>query len=149
MHISRKSRYALRALVELAERSEGAPDVPVRLADIASARGISVQFLEQLFAALRRGGLLASQRGVAGGFVFARPPQEISVLDVVEALDGVIAPATCTAGEGECDRLGDCGAADVWFEAKYAVEDVLRRTSIADVAARERATRAQAAVSTA
>jgi Rrf2 family protein len=144
MNISSKSRYAVRALVELADRAESAPDKPVRLADIAASREIPVQFLEQLFSTLRRVGVLKSHRGAAGGFGFARPPHEVTVLEVVEALDGLVSPATCT--QGECDRLDGCGAAGVWIEAKEAVEGVLGGTSIADLVERERKARRRPAM---
>lgn len=144
MNISAKSRYAVRALVELAEREETAPGRPVRLGDIAGSRGIPPQFLEQLFSSLRRAGLLRSHRGASGGFSFARHPEEVSVLEVVEALDGRLSPATCT--QGECDRLDGCGAAGVWIEARQALEDVLGRTTITALLERERRARERPAM---
>jgi Rrf2 family protein len=144
VNISAKSRYAVRALVELAERVEAAPGKPVRLGDIAETRDIPPQFLEQLFSSLRRSGLLRSHRGASGGFSFARRPEEITVLEVVEALDGLLSPATCT--QGECDRLDGCGAAGVWIEAKQALEEVLGRTTIAGLLERERRARARPAM---
>lgn len=142
MIISAKSRYAVRALVELAERSAADTGRPVRLGEIAARRDIPAQFLEQVFAALRRAGLLSSRRGARGGYMFARPPQSVTVLEVVEALDGVVAPASCTTGD--CARLDECGAASVWVEAKVAVERVLGSTTIAVLAERERRARPQA-----
>ena len=85
--ITSKSPYAVRALAELA-RSGGAGPVPI--GEIARRRDIPVQFLEGLFATLRRAGILQSQRGVKGGYSFARPPEELTVLEVVEALEGVL-----------------------------------------------------------
>ena len=144
MNISAKSKYAVRALVELAERAASDPDKPVRLTDIAAGREIPLQFLEQLFSTLRRAGLLRSQRGVSGGYLFARPPEQVSVLNVVEALDGLLTPATCT--QGECAHLVDCGVASVWIEAKDAVEQVLAGSTIADLVERERRLRVGAAM---
>jgi Rrf2 family protein len=144
VNISAKSRYAVRALVELAERAEAAPGKPVRLGDIADTRDIPPQFLEQLFSSLRRSGLLRSHRGASGGFSFARRPEEITVLEVVEALDGLLSPATCT--QGECDRLDGCGAAGVWIEARQALEEVLGRTTITGLLERERRARARPAM---
>jgi Rrf2 family protein len=135
MNISAKSKYAVRALVELAERTQGQPGRLVRLTDVAQARNIPLQFLEQLFAGLRRAGIVKSRRGASGGFVFARPPAEVTVLDVVETLDGLVSPAVCT--QGECERIEECGPAAVWLEAKEALEQVLRQTTIADLAERE------------
>lgn len=83
-----------------------------------------VQFLEQLFSTLRRDGLLNSQRGVRGGYTLARPPEEITVLDVVQALDGKV---------GEEGRE----AGGIWAEGVEALRGVFRRTTIADIARRE------------
>jgi DNA-binding IscR family transcriptional regulator len=85
--ITSKSPYALAALVELYLHGEADP---VPIAELARRRDIPVQFLEQLFATLRRAGVLRSQRGVGGGYNFARSPAEISVLEVVELLDGPV-----------------------------------------------------------
>jgi Rrf2 family protein len=144
MNISTKSRYAVRALVELAERAAVDPNRPVRLTDIAAGRDLPLQFLEQLFSALRRAGILHSRRGASGGYVFARPPEQVTVLDVVEALDGLLTPATCT--QGECERFPGCGAASVWIAAKDAVEQVLAASTIADLVERERQARAGTAM---
>ena len=115
--ITTKSPYALRALAELGRSGEG----PVPIGDLARRRDIPVQFLEQLFAVLRRAGMLRSQRGVRGGYQFARPPAEITVLEVVELLDG---------------ELGR-EATGVFAEAARAARDVLSATTIADVVERE------------
>ena len=83
--ITSKSPYAVLALAELARRS-GADPVPI--GELARSRDVPVQFLEQLFAALRRAGIISSQRGVKGGYRFARAPASVTVLEVVELLDG-------------------------------------------------------------
>jgi Rrf2 family cysteine metabolism transcriptional repressor len=85
LSITSKSPYALRALTELARANSAGP---VPIGELARRRDIPVQFLEQLFATLRRAGLLSSQRGVKGGYSFARVPSEITALEVVELLDG-------------------------------------------------------------
>jgi Rrf2 family transcriptional regulator, cysteine metabolism repressor len=119
--ITTKSPYAVRALAELARRG---PSAPVPIGEIARARDIPVQFLEGLFATLRRAGILQSQRGVKGGYSFARAPSEITVLEVVERLEGELGA-----------DAGNNGA--VWSEAVTAVRNVLSSTTIADVAERE------------
>ena len=119
--ITTKSPYAVRALTELAIRGEGQP---VPIGELAKARDIPVQFLEGLFATLRRAGILQSQRGVKGGYLFARPPAELTVLEVTELLDGEL---------GSGPGAGD----DVWIEATGALKGVLKATSIADLAERE------------
>ena len=119
--ITSKSPYAVRALSELA-RVGGAGPVPI--GEIARRRDIPVQFLEGMFATLRRAGILASQRGVKGGYSFARPPQEITVLDVVEALEGAL--DTDTTGQDE-----------VFVEAVEALRERLRSSTIAEISERE------------
>ncbi len=116
--ITTKSPYAVRALAELARRGGS---TPVPIGEIARARGIPVQFLEGLFATLRRAGILQSQRGVKGGYTFARPPAGITVLEVVELLEG---------------PLGR-DAAGVFGEAAGAAREVLAGTTIADIVDRE------------
>src|SRR5436190_19692822 len=118
--VTSKSRYAVVALAELARSGQG----PVPIAQIAERRGMPVQFLEQLFATLRRDGLLQSQRGVKGGYSLARPADAITVLEVVQALDG---------------RVGQEGkeAGGIWAEGVEALRTVFRETTIADIARRE------------
>ena len=117
LSITTKSPYALRALAELGRSGEG----PIPIGDLARRRDIPVQFLEQLFAVLRRAGVLRSQRGVKGGYSFARPPADITVLEIVELLDG---------------PLGG-GAEGVFSEAAEAARAVLGTTSVADIVERE------------
>jgi Rrf2 family protein len=116
--ITSKSPYAVAALAELA-RSGGANPVPI--AELARRRDVPVQFLEQLFAVLRRAGVVNSQRGVKGGYRFARDPAEVTVLEVVELLDGALGR----------DSTG------VFADASRAARDVLAATTIADLVERE------------
>jgi len=116
--ITSKSPYALKALAELGRSGDAGP---VPIGELARRRDIPVQFLEQLFATLRRAGILRSQRGVKGGYSFERAPGSVSVLEVVELLDG---------------PLGR-DAEGVFAEAAEAARVVLARTTIADVVAQE------------
>jgi Rrf2 family transcriptional regulator, cysteine metabolism repressor len=118
LSITTKSPYAVRALTELV-RMGGSGPVPI--AELARRRDIPVQFLEQLFATLRRAGILRSQRGVKGGYSFAREPTEITVLEVVELLDGPVGG----------------GAESIFAEAGAAARAVLAKHTLADVAERE------------
>jgi DNA-binding IscR family transcriptional regulator len=122
--ITTKSPYALQALTELGQAGEG----PVPIGELAKRREIPTQFLEQLFATLRRAGMLKSQRGVKGGYSFAREPGSITVLEVVELLDG---------------PLGR-DSAGVFAEAAEAARAVLEQTTIQDVIDRERSDAGQA-----
>jgi Rrf2 family cysteine metabolism transcriptional repressor len=137
-----KSRYAVRALTELARCEQNQPGKPVRLGDIAENRDMPLQFLEQVFATLRRSGVVRSRRGAAGGYSLAKPASEITVLEVVAALDGIPSPAECT--QGLCSEAEECGAASIWIEAQKALERVLGGTTIGDLLAREDALRGRA-----
>lgn len=119
--ITSKSPYALRALAELARAGDSGP---VPIGEIARRREIPVQFLEGLFATLRRAGILHSQRGVKGGYLFARPAAEITVLEVVEALEGSLDAEARTAGS-------------IWIDAVGALRSQLGAITIAEVAERE------------
>ena len=125
--ISSKSRYAVQALAELARQGALPGGQPVPIAELARRREIPLQFLEQLFATLRRAGLLKSQRGVKGGYVFERDPSEVSVLEIVQLLDGQFDAEAAVAG----------GTNQVWSTAVEALRNVLKETSIADVLAQE------------
>jgi Rrf2 family protein len=116
--ITTKSPYAILALVELG-RSGGTDPVPI--GELARRRDVPVQFLEQLFAVLRRAGVISSQRGVKGGYRFARAPEEVNVLEIVELLDGPL-------GRDAEGIFGDAAA---------AARRVLEQTTIADVIERE------------
>ena len=111
----------MRALTELARRQASGP---VPIGDIAKQRNIPVQFLEGLFATLRRSGILQSQRGVKGGYSFARPPAEVTVLEVVEVLEGELG-AELPPGDS------------IWAETVEAVRTVLGGTTITQLAERE------------
>jgi len=115
LSITSKSPYAVRALVELYRCGDSDP---VPIGELSRRGEIPSQFLEQLFATLRRAGLLRSQRGVKGGYSFARPAAQITVLEVVELLDG---------------PLGQDGSG-IFLEAAEAARSVLAQASIADVA---------------
>jgi Rrf2 family cysteine metabolism transcriptional repressor len=119
--ITSKSPYAVRALTELARTGNAGP---VPIGEIARRRDIPVQFLEGLFATLRRAGILNSQRGVKGGYSFARPADQLTVLEVVEALEGRLGADAPQQGE-------------IWVEAVEALRERLRSETIADVAQRE------------
>jgi Rrf2 family protein len=116
--ITTKSPYALKALTELARAGD---EAPVPIGELGRRRDVPVQFLEQLFAVLRRAGVLKSQRGVKGGYSFAREPSSITVLEIVELLDGPIG----REAEG------------VFEDAARAAREVLATTTIADVVERE------------
>ena len=118
--VTSKSRYAVVAMAELARSGPA----PVPIGAIAERREMPVQFLEQLFSTLRRNGLLTSQRGVKGGYTLAREADEITVLEVVQALDGRVGEEAKEAG-------------GIWEEGVEALRSVFSQTTIGDIARRE------------
>lgn len=123
--VSDRSRVAVLAMAELAARG-GASPVPVL--EVAECRGIPPHQVEQVFSALRRAGLLQSQRGVKGGYTLRRDPAEVSVLDVVEAVDGPIGGAPDTS---------PCPVGQVWADGARRLAEAFADVSVADVAERE------------
>ncbi len=118
--VTSKSRYAVVALAELARTGTE----PVPIGQVAERRGIPVQFLEQLFSTLRRAGILTSHRGAKGGYTLARAPEDINVLEVVQALDGILGQEGKEAG-------------GIWAEGVEALRSTFRSNTIADIVQRE------------
>ncbi len=136
MRLTAKSEYGLLAVIDLACASA---ERPVSAREIAERRNIPGKFLEQLFVSLRRAGLVSAVRGARGGFVLARDPATLTVLDVVEALDGPLDSPVCDAeAGGGCGRGNSCAASSVWWRATYALRGVLSTTTIADLATMQR-----------
>ncbi len=123
MKLSTKGRYGLRAMIDLARYSE---EMPVSISCIAARQGLSEGYLEQLVALLRKAGLVKSIRGASGGYVLTRAAKEISVGDILRALEGSLEPVKCSAfyeGEG-CTAAGGCVTKYVWQK----INDSINRT---------------------
>jgi Rrf2 family iron-sulfur cluster assembly transcriptional regulator len=139
MRLSTRGRYAVMAMVEMAAREglgEGcASGRPVTLAEIAAAQHLSVAYLEQLFARLRRAGLVASARGPGGGYRLARPPAAIPIAEVVEAADEPIIATRCEEGGPGCLAGDRCLTHDLWAELGDQIRLFLGGMSLADVVA--------------
>lgn len=113
MKLSTKGRYGLRALIDLAQYSE---NEPVSITSISDRQGISERYLEQLMAMLKKNGLVKSVRGAGGGYVLAKDLHEISVGDVLRALEGSLEPVTCSGFDQEdgCKAADNCVTKYVW-----------------------------------
>jgi Rrf2 family protein len=121
MKLSTKCRYGLRAMIELARH---ASDGPVNRKSIAKTQHISKAYLENILTSLREKNLIRTTRGASGGFVLQSPPARITVLQIVNALEGSIAPVDCLENRSVCERSGNCPARKVWeklFKAQVAV----------------------------
>lgn len=132
MKLSTKGRYAVMALVDLAQQSNGRP---VALADIAKRQEISLSYLEQLFAKLRRRGLIKSVRGPGGGYMLSKPATETRIADVVLAVDEPIRATRCTPGSPEGCRGNHerCATHDLWEALGNQIYGFLNAVTIADV----------------
>jgi Rrf2 family protein len=138
LQISRKVDYALRAVVHLASQDG---DRGCTLGDIAAHVAVSPQFLAKIIEQLAHRGLVRSRRGPKGGYVIGRPLTEVSMYDVMDAVEGPIALNKCLVGRDECSQLPNCGMTSVWKEAQDRLVDVLANTTLADIQRRRRPAR--------
>src|ERR1700744_6393987 len=140
MRLSTKGRYAVMAMADLAGHAgeSGNAVRPVALADIAERQDISLSYLEQLFAKLRRGGLVTSVRGPGGGYRLSRPSSELRIADIIVAVDEPIAATRCKTGSSKgCTKTGArCVTHDLWEELGQQIHVFLSSVSLADVVER-------------
>jgi len=135
MWVSTKAQYGMRALVELATQGDDA----VSLRTIAERQDLSHQYLEQIFSVLRRAGIVESIRGAHGGYRLARPTDQIDTLEVVQLLEGSIAPVACIDDHESCVRTGHCSTETLWRRVDFAVRQVLGSTTLADLVVQRQA----------
>lgn len=129
MKLTTKGRYAVTAMLDLALHKEQGP---VNLADISSRQGISLSYLEQLFSRLRKQGLVVSSRGPGGGYLLGKPVQDISVSDVICAVDENVDATRC-AGKQNCQGEDRCLTHDLWEELSEQITNFLSGISLADL----------------
>jgi len=134
MRLTARSEYGMLALIDLAEAYG---ERPLSVRELAEDRELPTPFLEQLFASLRRAGLVKGVRGPHGGFTLARDPKTITALDIVEALEGELAPTVC-AQQGACDRSDSCAASSVWTDVASSVREALESWDLGKLAERQR-----------
>ncbi len=135
MKLSTRGQYGTRALLELAlHYREG----PIPLKDIAQRQQIPLQYLEHLITPLIAGGLVRSTRGARGGVLLAKSPKEIRLSEVIQLLEGSIAPVECVNNPGVCSRSELCVTRDVWDELKKAMDGVLESTTLQDLVERHK-----------
>ncbi|MEL7607953.1 MAG: Rrf2 family transcriptional regulator [Bacillota bacterium] len=132
MKISTRARYGLKAVVDLATQYGGDP---VAVSALAQMQGISEAYLEQLVAALKRAKLLTGVRGAQGGYMLSRAPEEITVGEVLRALEGTTAIYECVGDESfGCENAGTCSARPLWLKLQSKIDGVLNDTTIKDMA---------------
>lgn len=130
MKLSTRTRYGIRAVLEL-EQNNG--NRPLQLRIIAQHQDISVKYLEQLMAILRSAGFVRSIRGAKGGYLLAKPPNQVKISDVFDCLEGHIATVECVEDENYCQRAADCVPRQVWEQIQKAIENVLQSITLQDL----------------
>jgi Rrf2 family protein len=133
MRLTTKSRYGTRLILDLALYGK---EEPVRLSEVSKRQGISLKYLEKLIRRMRRAGLVESSRGPYGGYKLARPPEAISVGDIVRVMEGGTSITDCTEREsicGVCTRAGECLSRHIWAETSKAMFKALDEFRIGDL----------------
>jgi Rrf2 family protein len=137
LKISQKLEYAMRAMIELANRQDEEALVPAR--EIAMAQQIPLRFLEQQLGALHKAGLVKSFRGAGGGCRIAKDPSEIRVADIADAIEGQLFPMFCLEpSDHTCFQDSRCGLQGFWGDVARAIQRVFEETTVADLVERQR-----------
>lgn len=131
MELTRKGEYAIRGIVYLATRPD---DQVCLLSDIAAAVDVPPTFLAKIFQQFSKIGLVRSYRGTGGGFILGRAADKISLLEVVEAVEGPIIPNRCVIGGDNCDRSNTCQVHPVWVNVQSQVREILAAVSLKELA---------------
>ena len=133
MKLSTRARYGIRASLELAcNYGKG----PLQIKIIAQRQEISIKYLEQLMAILKSAGFVRSIRGAKGGYVLAKPPNQVKLSDIFNALEGPIVTVECLESDEYCARAADCVARELWSKVQQAVVGVLESVTLEDLAGR-------------
>ena len=130
MKLSTRTRYAVRAMIELAKNGGKRP---LQLKIIAQRQNISVKYLEQLMSVLKSAGLVRSIRGSKGGYVLAKAPNQIKLNEVLHHLEGSVTTVECVGDKDSCIRAADCAARKLWMRVQQAIEKVLQSTTLQDL----------------
>lgn len=136
MRVSTKGRYGLRVMLELAIRHGSGP---IMMSTIAESQDISRKYIHNLLTSLKAAGLVRAVRGAGGGYVLSRQPNEILLSDVVRALEGAFFPVDCVGDQSLCARAEFCVTREVWRDLGEAVEGVLKKTNLEQLANRHKA----------
>lgn len=133
MKLSTKGRYGLKAMVDLATEYDS--DGKLSIAQLSERQGISYSYLEQLISLLKKSHLVSASRGAAGGYKLAKPPEDITVGEVLKALEGSTALVECVDTCGtDCENVCSCAARPLWLKLQQRIDSVLESTTIRDMA---------------
>jgi len=134
MQLSTKSRYGLRAMIELAlNYGQG----PLGLKEIAKKHDLSDKYLDQVLTPLRTRGLLRTQKGSKGGYLLAVPPENVTAYDVIHAVEGSLAPVPCAENADFCDKEKTCATRDVWVRLQEVITGELKSITLAELVAEQ------------
>jgi Rrf2 family protein len=136
MKLSTKSRYGLRAVVEIAKYY--ADHKPAKRKDIASSQSISDSYLENILIVLKNSRIIETTRGVNGGYVLCRKPEEISLFEVVVALEGPLDMVECVSNPAACKKTTTCATHSIWSELAQQMKKTLERVSLRDMIEKEK-----------
>jgi len=130
MKLSTRTRYGVRAIIDLAQNNG---KEPLQLKVIARRQNISVKYLEQLMTTLKSAGFVRSFRGSKGGYVLAKAPDQIKLSDVFHCLEGSVCTVECVENGRYCERAADCVARQVWMQVQEAIDAVLQSITLQDL----------------
>ena len=135
MKLSTKCRYGIRAIIEIAENyGKG----PVKRKTIVKNQNIPDSYLENILILLRNKGIISTIRGANGGYILNNAPQEVDLLEVVNALEGTLSPVICLENNSFCDKFEECSIVGVWKELRQIQEDFLHGISIQSLIDKEK-----------
>jgi Rrf2 family cysteine metabolism transcriptional repressor len=143
MKFSAKGEYGIRAVLDMALYSQNGP---AQVKEIARRQAIPERFLEQVMASLRKAGLVESVRGAQGGYLLAYPPTQISLADIIQAVEGPIAPMKCVSekAQNSCNRADLCVVRDVWREVQTSIVNALNSITVEEMCKKKRKREAEA-----
>jgi Rrf2 family protein len=129
LKLSTKGRYGVKAMVDLAVNHDGKP---VSIKSISQRQNISEYYLEQLFAPLRRAEFIKSVRGAQGGYILNKEARDITVLDIMDVLEGPIEVSDCLDSD-DCDNIDYCATRTVWVKMKHSIDSVLGAITLQNI----------------
>lgn len=130
MKVSTRGRYGLRAMIDLSTQQDSGA-IPLR--EISKRQKISEQYLEQIFVTLRKAGLVKSVRGAHGGYLLNKKAEDITVGDIIRALEGPVAAVDCVLDEDECGLISDCVTHELWVKVSNLINDFFDSTTLEDL----------------
>ncbi|MFH1708763.1 MAG: Rrf2 family transcriptional regulator [Planctomycetota bacterium] len=129
-HVSTKSRYGLRTLIDLASRGQSGP---VSLKELSKDQAISKKYLENIFRMLMQGGMIRSVRGARGGYQLAVDPTQVTLLEILNTIDGPVALLECIHNPDACKRMKDCPTQNLWRELEESIISFLKKRTLKEL----------------